>query len=94
MWYIYDVEFGMLQVRENEMPLRKWSGGTAHLRGNTAHSHTQTGRVDLYDDTTMYNLLELEHHAGFTKLSRWIMKTRHSKYSFALSVHSEVRIKP
>jgi len=61
----------MLQVRENEMPLRKWSAGTAHLRGNTAHSHTQTGRVDLHDDTTMYILLELEHHAGFTKLSRW-----------------------
>jgi len=28
------------------------------------------------------------------KLSRWIMKTRHSKYSFALSVHKEVRTKP
>jgi len=24
--------FGMLQVRENEISLRKWSDGTAHLR--------------------------------------------------------------
>jgi len=29
-------------------------------------------------------LLKLEHHA---ELSRWITKTRHSKYSFALSAH-------
>jgi len=28
------------------------------------------------------------------KLSRWMIKTRHSKYSFALSTHSEVRNKP
>jgi len=47
--------------------------------------HTQTGQIDLYDDTTTDNLPELEHHAGFTHLSRWISKTRHSKYSFALS---------
>jgi len=40
------------------------------------------------------NLLELEHHAGFTKLTRLIMKTRHSKYSFALSIHSDVRTEP
>ena len=26
--------------------------------------------------------------------NRWIMKTRHSKYSFALSIHSDVRTKP
>jgi len=84
----------MFQVRENEMSLRKRSGGTAHLRGNTTHGHTQTGQVDLYDDATIDNLLELEHHAGFAKLSRWIMKTRHSKHSFAVSIHSEVRIKP
>jgi len=25
------------------------------------------------------NLLKSEHHAGFAKLTRWIMKTRHSK---------------
>jgi len=25
----------MLQVRENEMALREWSGGTAQLGGNT-----------------------------------------------------------
>jgi len=27
-----DLKFGMLQVRENEISLRKWSDGTAHLR--------------------------------------------------------------
>jgi len=27
--YIYDI-FGILQVSENEISLRKWSGGTAH----------------------------------------------------------------
>jgi len=40
------------------------------------------------------NLLKLEHHAGFAKLTIQIMKTRHSKYSFALSIHSDVRTKP
>jgi len=30
------------------------------------------------------NLLKLEHHAGFAKLTRCITKTRHCKYSFAL----------
>jgi len=40
------------------------------------------------------NLLKLEHHAGFKKLSRWITKTRHSKYSFALRANEEVRTKP
>jgi len=40
------------------------------------------------------NLLKLEHHVGFKKLNRWITKTRHSKYSFALSANYEVRTKP
>jgi len=31
--------FGMLQVRENEISLRKCSGGTAHLRGKIAWYH-------------------------------------------------------
>jgi len=31
MRYIYD-KLGMLQGRENEISLRKWSGGTAQLR--------------------------------------------------------------
>jgi len=39
------------------------------------------------------NLLQLEHHPGFAKLTRWIMKTHHSKYSFALS-HSDTRTEP
>jgi len=36
MRYIYDVKFGMLQARENEISLRKWSGGTAQLRASEA----------------------------------------------------------
>jgi len=31
------------------------------------------------------NLLKLEHHASIKKLSRWITKTRGSKYNFTLS---------
>ena len=30
--FVYDIKFGMLQVRENEIALRKWFGGTVHLR--------------------------------------------------------------
>jgi len=30
--YIYDIKIAMLQVRETEISLRNWSGGTAHLR--------------------------------------------------------------
>jgi len=56
--------------------------------------HKPHNCVDLYVDTTTDNLLELEHHAAFAKLTRWIMKTRYSKYSFALSIHSDVRPKP
>jgi len=37
------------------------------------------------------NLVKLEHHAGFAKLTRRIMKTRHGKYSFALRIYSDVR---
>jgi len=39
------------------------------------------------------NLLKLEHHAGIAKLTRCIMKTRHRKYSFPLSIHSVIRTK-
>jgi len=42
--------------------------------------------VHLCVETTADNLLEFEHHAGVYQLSIWIMKIRHSKYSFA--VHS------
>ena len=31
MRYIYDIKFGMLQVRKNEISLRKCSGGSAQL---------------------------------------------------------------
>jgi len=30
---------------------------------------------------------KLESHAGLRKLSSWITKIRHSKYSFAFSAH-------
>ena len=55
--------------------------------------HKPDNYVDLYVDTATDNLLELEHHAGFAKLTRWIMKTRHRKYSFAFSIHSDIRTK-
>jgi len=29
---MYDMKFEMLQVHENEISLRKWSGGAAQLR--------------------------------------------------------------
>jgi len=32
MRYIHDIKFGMLQVRNNEISLRKCSGGSAQLR--------------------------------------------------------------
>jgi len=32
MQYTKDIKFGMLQARENEIALRKLSGGNAHLR--------------------------------------------------------------
>ena len=31
--YFFTFKFGMLQVSENEISLRKWSGGAAHLTG-------------------------------------------------------------
>jgi len=38
MYYIYDIKFGMLQERKNEISLRKCTGGSAqHLGGNTGH---------------------------------------------------------
>jgi len=33
MRYTYAIKSGLLLVRENEISLRKWSVGTAHLRG-------------------------------------------------------------
>jgi len=29
---LYDIKFGMLQVRKNDISLRKFSGSSAHLR--------------------------------------------------------------
>jgi len=31
MRWIYDIKFGMLQMRKNKISLRKYSGVTAHL---------------------------------------------------------------
>jgi len=39
------------------------------------------------------NVLDLKHHADFAKLSRCIMKTRHSSHGFALIIHADVRTK-
>ena len=39
----------------------------------------------------LYNLLKLEFHAGFKKIEQWIMKSRHSNGSFALSSYAKVR---
>jgi len=36
--YIYGIKFGMLQVRENEISLRKWSCGSAHLHSCAPYS--------------------------------------------------------
>jgi len=36
----------MLQVRDNEISLRKWSGGSAHLH---------TGNIGLHYKTSVYN---------------------------------------
>ena len=39
MRYMHDGKFGMLQVRENAISLRKWSGGTARLRTSEGREH-------------------------------------------------------
>ena len=67
MQYIYDIKFRMLQVRENEISLRKWSDGNPHLRtvkgtlvGMTWHSTVnlsfQTNRIPM--------LLVVTNHLG------------------------------
>jgi len=38
---IYDVTFGMLEVRKNEISLRKWYGAIAHLKGNIGDHPTR-----------------------------------------------------
>jgi len=37
MRYIFNIKFGLLLVRENEISLRKWSVGTVHLRTVKGH---------------------------------------------------------
>jgi len=40
----YDIKIGLLQVRENEISLRTWSAGTAHLRScAVAHLRRNSG---------------------------------------------------
>jgi len=46
----------------------------------------------MYIDTTTENLVELERHADFTKLSRWIVKLDTAN-RFALSIHSESEVR-
>ena len=43
----YDIKFEMLQVRENEISLRKWSGGTAHAQVVWWHCACASGLVVL-----------------------------------------------
>jgi len=43
MQCIYDIKFGMLQVRKNEIALRKCSGSSAQLR--TLEEHWSPGRL-------------------------------------------------
>jgi len=57
----------------------------------TVNAHTQTGngtsRPVCWHDYGQ--LTELEHHARCTKLSRWIMKSCHSKHSFSLRCQNQ-----
>ena len=46
MQYTCNVNFGMLQVRENEISLRKRSGGTAHLRTLEKRFQTEGPKQD------------------------------------------------
>jgi len=54
----------MLQVRENEIPLRKWSRGTAHLRtlegALTLQSWRQVGLL-LWPDVSDENALHIRY---------------------------------
>ena len=40
-WYIYRIEFGMLEARKNEISLRKLSGATTHLRSSEGNTGLQ-----------------------------------------------------
>jgi len=69
--YIYRIKFIMLEVRENEISLRKLSGGTAHaqLRGNTGRylEFDTTNAVKMsYDLKTKFYLI-LASEMGKTK---------------------------
>ena len=58
----FSFKFGMLQVRENEIPLRKWSGGsTAQLRtfqGTSAMRHLKIliGRLKFPNEQQLFFL--------------------------------------
>ena len=52
------------------------------------------GQFDLYVDTTTWQLTRIKIPRRLKQLTRWIEKTRHSKYSFVLSAHSEIRTMP
>ena len=48
MQYIYDIKYGKLQVRKNEISLRKCSRGSAYLRTLERREHWSPGsRYDL-----------------------------------------------
>ena len=57
--------------------------------------HTQTGQLTRPVCWHDYGqVTRIRTPRRFCKLTRWIMKTRHSKYSFAFSIHSDTRTKP
>ena len=57
MRYIYDIIFGMLQVRKNEISLRKWSGATAQQRtlvGSLMRGHSTVNAFGKGEDLILH----------------------------------------
>jgi len=86
--YIYDIKFGLLLVRENEISLRKRSDGTASLRGST-----DPLRLGI---STNPPLLLLKHkisqqtiHTGLNKLVRTYTFVRTINTVYHRSYHSK-----
>jgi len=70
------------------------------MRGENQESQTlsrnccKQWKIELYVDKTTGKLTKVRTPCRLKKLSRWITKTQHSKYSFAPRAHQEVRTKP
>ena len=66
------------------------------VQSNKWNLATQTGQlssVDLNVDTTTDKLTRIRTSCRFCKIDQMYYETRHSKYSFALSIHLDVRTK-